>query len=87
MPLTYLPDISRPDISCPPRDLTVKVLVCLYSWLWNALCIAGTGGLWTLYLFPALFYPYCRTRVLPIAAAITFGELYEDSLGYKKGYK
>ena len=48
--------------------------MCLYTWLWNIACLGGTGCLWSLYLFPTLFYPYCRTRMLPLAAAITMGE-------------
>ena len=42
--------------------------------MWNIACLGGTGCLWSLYLFPTLFYPYCRTRMLPLAAAITMGE-------------
>lgn len=77
-PRTHTP--SPPTHTADPdpsifRDMTVKVLVCLYTGCWNALCIVGSGGLWSLYLFPALFYPYCRTRILPLAAAITFSEL------------
>ena len=68
--------LVTPDTPSPPclSALLLKTLVCLYTWLWNIACLGGTGCLWSLYLFPTLFYPYCRTRMLPLAAAITMGE-------------